>query len=123
MGVLQQISDKIRRWRNSRDKYSYVQWGDFAHQFETLKDVDVTEVTNMPGWVIGNQQAGGDLTGYYPDPELVDSGVTAGTYGDSTNIPRFTVDSKGRITYAVNIPISGGGGSGGADFSLMLMGG
>lgn len=121
MGVLQQISDKIRRWRNSRDKYSYVQWGDFAHQFETLKDVDVTEVTNMPGWVIGNQQAGGDLTGYYPDPELVDSGVTAGTYGDSTNIPRFTVDSKGRITYAVNLPISGGGG--GADFSLMLMGG
>ena len=120
MGVLQSISNKIKSWRNVRDKYAYVQWGDFAHQFETLKDLDITEINNVPGWVTGTQQAGGDLTGYYPDPILVDSGVVAGTYGDSTNIPRFTVDSKGRIIYAVNLPISSGGG---ADFSLMLMGG
>ena len=33
------------------------------------------------------------------------TGVTAGTYGDSRNVPQFTVDATGRITFAQNIPI------------------
>ena len=37
---------------------------------------------------------------------LANSGVTATTYGNTTNIPQFTVDSKGRITSASNIAIS-----------------
>lgn len=37
---------------------------------------------------------------------LANSGVTAGTYGSSTQIPQITVDSKGRITSASNIPLS-----------------
>jgi hypothetical protein len=41
--------------------------------------------------------AGGDLTGTYPSPTLIAVG-TAGTYGNSTTVPVFTTDAKGRVT-------------------------
>ena len=37
---------------------------------------------------------------------LDDTAVTAGDYGDATNIPSFTVDAQGRITSASNVAIS-----------------
>lgn len=37
---------------------------------------------------------------------LANSGVTAGTYGDANNIPKVTVDSKGRVTNVVSTAIS-----------------
>ena len=37
---------------------------------------------------------------------LVNTGVSAGTYGGATQIPTFAVDSKGRITSAANVAIS-----------------
>lgn len=41
------------------------------------------------------------------------SGVTPGTYGDSTNVPQLTVDDEGHVTGVTNVAISGGGGGGG----------
>lgn len=37
---------------------------------------------------------------------LADTAVSAGTYGNSTNVPQIVVDSKGRITSASNVGIS-----------------
>jgi hypothetical protein len=53
--------------------------------------------------------AGGDLTGSYPAPTLVTSGVTAASYGDATHIPQLTIDAKGRVTAAGTVPVSAGG--------------
>ncbi|NDP59450.1 MAG: hypothetical protein GZ090_08850, partial [Oxalobacteraceae bacterium] len=37
---------------------------------------------------------------------LANSGVTAGIYGSSVSVPTFTVDAKGRLTYAANLAIT-----------------
>lgn len=39
------------------------------------------------------------------------SGVSPGTYGDSTHVSQVTVDTYGRVTNVQNVAISGGGGS------------
>ena len=49
--------------------------------------------------------AGGDLTGIYPNPSLVTTGVTSGTYGSSSQVARITVDSKGRVLAASDVLI------------------
>ena len=43
--------------------------------------------------------ANGGITG----TQLNNTGVTAGSYGDATNVPVFTVDSNGRVTAATTI--------------------
>ncbi len=50
--------------------------------------------------------ATGDLTGTYPAPTLVTSGVTANTYGDASHVAQVTFDAKGRATSATPISIA-----------------
>jgi len=37
---------------------------------------------------------------------LNDSAVTPGTYGDATHVGQFTVDQKGLLQFAANVPIA-----------------
>jgi len=38
--------------------------------------------------------------------QLATSGVTAGVYGDATNVPQVTVDATGRVTAATSVPVA-----------------
>jgi hypothetical protein len=51
--------------------------------------------------------AGGDLTGTYPNPRLVTTGVSAGSYGDGSHVPQLTLDLNGRVTAATTVTIAG----------------
>lgn len=42
--------------------------------------------------------------------DLPNTAVTPGTYGDAANVGQFTVDAQGRITAAVDVPITATGG-------------
>lgn len=70
--------------------------------------------TNLTGTNTGDQTITltGDVTGSGTgtfSATLADTGVISGTYGDDTNIPQITVDSKGRITSVVNVSIAESG--------------
>jgi hypothetical protein len=49
------------------------------------------------------------VAGTVPTARLATVNSNVGTFGDATNVGQFTVDAKGRITAAANIPITGGG--------------
>lgn len=76
------------------------------------KFVDYTTLLNKPDLTV---TLTGDVTGTGIGniaTTLADVNTTVGTFGNGLNVPQITVDAKGRITNVVNVPITGGGGSG-----------
>lgn len=73
------------------------------------QQVTAISATIAPVVAGGITQLTGDVTAIGPGSvpaTLSNTGVVAGTYGDASNIPQFTVDAKGRLSSASNVPIS-----------------
>ena len=60
--------------------------------------------------VLPGNNASDLTTGVLNPARLATSGVSAGTFGSPVAVGQFTVDSKGRITSAIDVPISGSAG-------------
>ena len=71
-----------------------------------LSDVDTSGASN--GDTLVWDSANSTWTAGQVSAELSNSGVTAGTYGDTGNVAQFTVDAKGRITSVTEIAIPQG---------------
>lgn len=99
-------------------------YGDSTHVAQVAVNAQgiVTAASNVAisagsGTISDITSTGGDLsitapTGPTTDIELHTSGVAAATYGSSTTVGQFAVNSKGVITSASNVSISGIAGTG-----------
>ncbi len=86
---------------------------DNAITTQKLADGSVTAAKLADGAVTSTKLADGAVT----SDKLANTAVGAGTYGSSTQVGQFTVDSKGRVTAAQNVTITGvtpGGPAGGS---------
>ena len=80
-----------------------------ATQAETITGSFVGNIAGTAGQI---RVTGGTGNNSNAVIDLVATGVTAATYGNTTHLPRITVDTYGRIQNVDLIEIAGGGGSG-----------
>lgn len=78
-------------------------WNNLLRLVQTVATIDGNAITTTAP-ITGGGSVGGTLAPI----SLADSGVTPATYGSASNIPQFTVDAKGRLTSAANVPVSAG---------------
>jgi hypothetical protein len=63
---------------------------------------------NATAWILLEGGGGGGGTGQPGSPgnPLAPTTVVPGTYGDGLDVPQYTVQQDGRLTYAANVPIN-----------------
>lgn len=83
-----------------------------AANVQTAYNLAADYVGNVNGTLGQISVTGGRGNNSNATINLVATGVTAGTYGNSTTIPRITVDTYGRIQNIDSVAASGGGGDG-----------
>lgn len=98
---------------------SVLRWVQFAGATSTITaGAGLTKTGNVLSVNVddvGIQISGNDLQlkdGGVTSSKLSNTAVTSGSYGSSTQIPQFTVDSQGRLTAANNVSIATGDVSG-----------
>lgn len=69
--------------------------------YQRLKELDADS-----GGGTATTDASDLVTGTLDSARLPTSGVSAGTYGDATHVPQVAVDTKGRVTSAVDVAIT-----------------
>ena len=79
-------------------------WGTVLNTAITAID---TALANATTTVAGRMSAADKIA---LDSISSDSGVSAGSYGSSSQIPVLTINAKGKVTSASTASVSGGGG-------------
>jgi len=74
--------------------------GYYSAVFTGVTSLSVTDSADID-FTVTNPTTTPNITGV-----LVNTGVTAGTYGTASSVGSFTVNAKGRITSAIDVPIS-----------------
>jgi hypothetical protein len=66
-----------------------------------VEDLQVSQAVAIA--ILSGSVAGGDLTGFYPNPTLISTG-TSGTYGTVSGVPVISTDVYGRVS---NVTVTG----------------
>jgi hypothetical protein len=82
-----------------------------AKDIPTTGDATTTQVvmgndTRLSNGRAPTGNASGDLTGTYPSPTLVTANNNVGVFGSATQVPKITVDGKGRVTAVEHVNIT-----------------
>ena len=79
--------------------------------YNSVREFVLADINQLIGnTIVGGKVVGSQIGGSIPSGSIPTTGVTAGTYGNASNVGTFTVGSDGRLTAASNVAISGAGG-------------